>query len=45
MLRLFESGMLDEGRETAALRALSAMQFEGVESLRRSLMSVDEVTV
>ena len=45
MLRLFEAGMLDEGRETAALRALSAMQFDGVESLCSSLRGDREVTV
>ncbi len=37
MLSLYESGMLDEGRETAALRALEGMEFEGVSALRATL--------
>jgi len=37
MLSLYESGMLDEGRERAALRALEGMEFEGVSALRATL--------
>ena len=37
MLRLYECGLLAEGRETEALRALSGMDFEGIDTLRHSL--------
>ncbi len=39
MLSLYESGMLDEGRERAALRALEGMEFEGASALRASLQA------
>lgn len=39
MLSLYESGMLDSGQETAALRALEGMEFEGVAALRACLKS------
>ena len=39
MLSLFDSGMLDSGRETAALRALEGMEFEGIAALRASIKS------
>lgn len=39
MLSLYECGMLDEGRETAALRALEGMEFEGASALRALLRS------
>ena len=41
MLSLYESGMLDEGRETAALRALEGMEFEGVSALKASLKATE----
>ncbi len=41
MLRLYESGMLDGGRETAALRALSGMDFDGIGGLRAALQGGD----
>lgn len=37
MLSLYESGMLDAGREVAALRALDGMEFEGATTLRAAL--------
>lgn len=37
MIRLYETGMLAEGQETAALRALSGMDFDGVATLRATL--------
>ena len=43
MLSLYESGMLDEGREAAALRALEGMEFEGASTLRATLKTAMEV--
>ncbi len=37
MFRLYESGLLAPGREVEALRALTGMEFEGIDSLRHSL--------
>ncbi len=37
MLRLYEAGMLGEGQEVAALRALSGMDFDGIGVLRTAL--------
>ena len=37
MLRLYEDGLFAPGREAEALRALSGMDFEGIDSLRLSL--------
>ncbi len=37
MLRLYQEGMLAPGEETAALRALSGMDFEGIGGLRFAL--------
>lgn len=37
MFRLYESGLLTPGQETEALRALSCMDFEGIETLRLTL--------
>ena len=42
MLTLYDSGMLDEGRETAALRALEGMEFEGAATLRAMLRGQGE---
>ena len=41
MLRLYEAGMLSEGQETAALRALSGMDFDGIGGLKVSLQGGD----
>lgn len=41
MFRLYESGLLAPGREAEALRALSCMDFEGIETLRLSLRQKD----
>ena len=43
MLSLYECGMLDEGREKAALRALEGMDFEGISTLRAALRTTAEV--
>ena len=37
MLKLYESGMLSEGQERAALRALSGMDFDGIATLRSTI--------
>lgn len=37
MLQLYESGMLDDGREAAALRALEGMEFDGIAALKAGL--------
>ena len=37
MIRLYETGMLSIGQETAALRALSGLDFDGIGSLRQAL--------
>ena len=37
MIRLYQTGMLSIGQETAALRALSGMDFDGIGSLRQAL--------
>ncbi len=43
MFRLYERGLLAPGRETEALRALSGMSFDGIEGLRLSLRSGEEM--
>lgn len=39
MLHLYEAGMLGEGQEVAALRALSGMDFDGIGGLRAALQA------